>query len=445
LGERECSIQRRHQKVVEEAPSPFLDEETRRAMGEQAVLLARTVGYTSAGTVEFIVDPQRNFYFLEMNTRLQVEHPVTEFVTGLDLVEQMIRIAAGERLSMRQEDIVLNGWSIEARVYAEDPARNFLPSIGRLVRYAPPAATGNIRIDTGVREGGEVSVFYDPMMAKVITHGRDRAEAIQRMGVALDSFVVEGVANNLGFLSNLMNHPRFIDGRLSTGFIAAEYPEGFHPDRAASLNPTRITAIAAVVHYANEIRCAQISRQISDRAIIVRTEWVVIDGGAQRTTRTMAVPGGWDVTVADSEMVQIRSEWRVGQGVFTANVSGETMVVSIGSDGVDYLLTYAGVVSRLQVLSPAIAQLVDRMPKKRLVDRSHLVLSPMPGLLVSLAVTLGQEVRAGEALAVVEAMKMENVLRAERDGVVANLHAIPGENLSVDQPILEFIRKDSAA
>ena len=283
------------------------------------------------------------------------------------------------------------------------------------------------------------------MMAKVITHGRDRAEAIQRMGVALDSFVVEGVANNLGFLSNLMNHPRFIEGRLSTGFIATEYPEGFHPDRAASPNPTGITAIAAVVHYANEIRGAQISQQNPDRTVIVRTEWAVIDGGARRATRTVAVPGGWDVTVADSEVVQILSEWRVGQGVFAANVSGETMVVRIGRDSVDYLLTYAGVVSRLQVLSPAIAELVDRMPEKRLVDRSHLVLSPMPGLLVSLAVTLGQEVRAGEALAVVEAMKMENVLRAERDGVVGNLHAAPGENLSVDQPILEFIRKDSAA
>jgi propionyl-CoA carboxylase alpha chain len=443
LAERECSIQRRHQKVIEESPSTFLDEDTRRAMGEQAVLLARAVDYTSAGTVEFIVDPMRNFYFLEMNTRLQVEHPVTEFITGLDLVEQMIRIAAGERLDMRQEDIVPKGWSIEARVYAENPARNFLPSIGRLVRYLPPIATKNVRIDTGVCEGGEISVFYDPMMAKVITHGSDRAEAICRMSVALDSFVIEGVVSNLNFLSNLMNHPRFLDGRLSTGFIATEYPEGFHPEKTASLMPTRITAIAAAIHSSHEMRSTTISRQTSYRTVSLRTEWVVIDGNTRRTVRVVTVEGGWDITVADSEVVRIRSEWQVGQGVFTANVNGKTMVVKIGRDCMVYLLTYAGVVSQLQVLSPTIAKLFDRMPEKRGVDRSHLVLSPMPGLLVSLSVILGQEVRAGEALAVVEAMKMENVLLAERDGVVAKLLAVPGETLTIDQPILEFNSNNS--
>ena len=437
LGERECSIQRRHQKVIEEAPSPFLDEPTRRAMGEQAVALARAVGYTSAGTVEFIVDGKRNFYFLEMNTRLQVEHPVTECITGLDLVEEMIRIAAGEPLRFRQEDVRRDGWAIEARVYAEDPSRGFLPSIGRLARYRQPAETDGIRVDAGVVEGGEISMYYDPMIAKLVASGADRDEAIRRMGAALDSFVIEGVANNLAFLAALMAHPRFREGRLTTGFIAEEFPDGFAPEKAEPADPVAFIAVAGAVHQAYQLRAADIPGQVSGHERKVRDTWIARLHGVSYDIRIEATDGGWSVVV-DGRPVALRSGWRLGDLLFQAAVDGEARVFRIARQGIAYRLAHGGCVADVLVLSPRTAELAEHMPEKRHVDTSHLVVSPMPGLLVSLAVAKGQAVKAGEPLAVIEAMKMENVLRAERDGVVGVLHVKAGDNLRVDQPILEY-------
>jgi len=435
LGERECSIQRRHQKVIEEAPSPFLDAKTRKAMGEQAVALAKAVDYRSAGTVEFIVDRDRNFYFLEMNTRLQVEHPVTEYVTGLDLVEQMIRVAAGETLAFAQKDVKLKGWAMEARVYAEDPLRNFLPSTGRLVRYAAPAEDAHVRVDTGVYEGGEISMFYDPMIAKLVTGGKTRDEAIVRMRDALDAFHVRGISHNIPFLASVMAHPRFREGRLSTAFIEEEYPDGLQPPELTDAEKARFVAVAAVLHQTLQRRRPGSASADGSRA------WVVCVGEEMHPVEVCGAPGGYDVTFKGngrSGALRVETGWRPGDAMVRGKVDSAAVCIQADRRGIGWRLDHAGVQADLQVLTPRAAELSRRMPKKAPPDLSRLLLSPMPGLLVRVSVAVGDEVRAGEELAVVEAMKMENVLRAERDGVIKTVHAGSGDSLVVDQPILEF-------
>ncbi len=428
LGERECSIQRRHQKVIEEAPSPFLDEATRRAMGAEACALARAVGYRSAGTVEFIVGADRSFYFLEMNTRLQVEHPVTEAVTGLDLVELMIRIAAGEELPFRQEDIRLEGWAVEARVYAEDPLRGFLPSIGRLTRYRAPEEGPQVRVDTGVEEGGEISMHYDPMIAKLIGIGADRNAAIAAIRSALDGFVIRGVNHNIPFLAALMHHPRFVEGRLTTRFIAEEFPDGFHGTAPAGDAADRVAALgAALLHRQATLRGTAAGAQ----------DWVLRADRQNRPVTVQEDADGWRVTLAGRSFA-IHGLWRPGEMLFDGMVDGVRMVAQIDRRPVGLRLTHAGGEVDLALLTPRAAALAELMPVKAPPDMSRFLLSPMPGLLVSVAVAAGDPVRAGQELAVVEAMKMENILRAERDGVVGTLHAKPGDSLAVDQKILEF-------
>jgi len=437
LNERECSVQRRHQKVLEEAPSPFLDAATRRAMGEQAVALARAVGYTSAGTVEFVVDAHRRFYFLEMNTRLQVEHPVTEFVTGLDLVELMLRVAAGEPLPLAQQDVRLDGWAVEARVYAEDPFRKFLPSTGRLVRYSPPPEADGVRVDTGVYEGGEVSMYYDPMIAKLIAHGATRDEALLKLRTALDRFVIRGVQHNISFLSALVQHPRFIEGRITTNFIAEEYPDGFHPGDIPHENPALMAAIGASLHRRQIDREATVDGQLPGHERIVPDEWVIRIGADAVPARVVGVPGGHDVTYQGA-LLAVRSDWRFGELLFTGTVNNTPISLQVERRGVGYRLTHAGSQIDVLVLSHREAELHALMPFKPPPDLSRFLLSPMPGLLVSLAVVVGQEVKEGEPLAVVEAMKMENSLLAPRDAIVAKVLAAKGDSLAVDQPILEF-------
>ncbi len=437
LGERECSIQRRHQKVIEEAPSPFLDDATRAAMGAQAVALARAVGYRSAGTVEFIADRDRNFYFLEMNTRLQVEHPVTEFVTGLDLVEQMIRIAAGETLAFDQEDVATRGWAIEARVYAEDPFRNFLPSTGRLVRYLAPEQDEALRVEAGVAEGDEISVYYDPMIAKVVTHGPTRDDAIQRMRQALDAFYIRGVSHTISFLAAVMAHPRFLAGRLSTDFIADEYGDGFTGADLPADDLTALIAVAAVVHRRHAEREAMISGQTPAHPARAGEDWVVVLKGGRYPVKVAPAEGGYRVDI-DGSFLRVASDWRLAEPLFRGSVGGRELCVQVDRTGIGYRLFHAGAETDVQVLRPRAAELAAKMPVKPPPDLSKYLLSPMPGLLISVAVAVGQEVKAGDELAVVEAMKMENVLRAGRDGVVAELLAAPGDSLAVDQAILEF-------
>ncbi|HEY0523841.1 MAG TPA: acetyl/propionyl/methylcrotonyl-CoA carboxylase subunit alpha [Stellaceae bacterium] len=446
LGERECSVQRRHQKVIEEAPSPFLDEATRRAMGEQAVALAKAVNYRSAGTVEFIVDRDRNFYFLEMNTRLQVEHPVTELVTGLDLVEWMIRIAAGEKLPLRQEDVKLNGWAIEARIYAEDPLRGFLPSIGRLVRYTPPAGEG-VRVDTGVYEGAEISMFYDPMIAKLIASGEDRNAAIAKLREALDAFYIRGVSHNVGFLASLIGKERFVRGDISTNFIAEEYPQGFSGSDLPAADAGLLIAAAAVVQRRIAEREATISGQMPGHGAQVGSDWIVCLGGGAAEDRhpVSVVPEaggeGYAVTRGKGTQHHVATQWQPGQPLLRATVDGRMVTMQVDRaerNGVGFRLHHGGAATPVRVLTPRAAELLDHMPVKQAADTSKFLLSPMPGLLIRLAVEEGQEVKAGEELAVVEAMKMENVLRAERDGTVAKLKAKPGDSLAVDQVIVEF-------
>ncbi|MEQ1753022.1 MAG: acetyl/propionyl/methylcrotonyl-CoA carboxylase subunit alpha [Micropepsaceae bacterium] len=446
LGERECSIQRRHQKVIEEAPSPFLDEKTRAAMGAQAVALAKAVNYESAGTVEFIVDKDRNFYFLEMNTRLQVEHPVTELITGFDLVEQMIRVANGEKLAIRQEDVKLKGWAIESRIYAEDPYRNFLPSTGRLVRYRPPAESTNagktIRNDTGVYEGGEISIFYDPMIAKLCAHAATREQAIDLMSDALDHFHIEGIRHNIAFLQAVMTQPRFRSGRLSTNFIAEEFKGGFE---GAELTPDlkdRMASVAVFMHLREEERKRRISGQIDSRAAVPR-EWTVsINNVDALAVRTMTE--GRDVVAVrlgdgkSSRMVEVESSWKPGESVFVGEVAGASLAMQVNRKSDQYMLMHRGATAAISVRRPRIASLAGHMLEKPAPDTSKFLLCPMPGLVISIAAQVGQEVKAGETLAVVEAMKMENVLRAERDGVVKKVSAKPGDSLPVDAVILEF-------
>ena len=438
LGERECSIQRRHQKVIEEAPSPFLDSRTRAAMGQQAVALAKAVGYQSAGTVEFIVDGDRNFYFLEMNTRLQVEHPVTEIVTGLDLVELMIRIANGEKLPLKQKDVNPEGWAIEARVYAEDPARGFLPSIGRLVKYREPATGGTIRVDSGVYEGAEIGMHYDPMIAKLVASGRDRGEAIANMREALDSYVIGGVQHNIPFLAALMAHPRFDAGNLTTGFIAEEFPDGFQSIVAAPEQERLLVSVAAVVHHRLTLRARRISGQVRPQQQREGEDWVVWFAADKTYPVTVVeTADGFAVTDRDASH-EVVSDWRPGEALFRAHVDGRPVTVQVGASGVGYRLVQGGVYVAVKVLTPRAAALYRLMPVKQAPDLSRFLLSPMPGLLVSIAVSEGDEVKAGQELAVVEAMKMENILRAATDGKVAKVHAQPGTGVEVDQKILEF-------
>ena len=437
LGERECSLQRRHQKVIEEAPSPFLDEKTRRAMGEQAVALARAVDYQSAGTVEFIVDAKRNFYFLEMNTRLQVEHPVTEYITGLDLVEQMLRVAAGEPLSFKQEDVRLKGWAIEARVYAEDPFRNFLPSIGRLVKYMPPKESDVVRVDTGIYEGSEVSMYYDPMIAKLVTYGSTRDRAIAHMRDALNQFFIRGVQHNISFLAALMVHTRFMTGRISTNMIAEEYPNGFHATDVPHDDPALLISVAAFIHRSYMDRAAQITGQLLGHERKVKNDWVVLMNGQHHPVHIDPAPGGYDVTYMD-EAYQVRSNWEFGYPLFKGTLNGTEICIQVERRDMIYRLFHWGSQADVMVLSPRVADLQALMPEKEPPDLSKFLLSPMPGLLTKVAVQVGQEVKGGEELAVIEAMKMENVLRADQDAKVAKVMAAPGDSLAVDQAIIEF-------
>jgi propionyl-CoA carboxylase alpha chain len=444
LGERECSVQRRHQKVIEESPSTFLDTKTRAAMGAQAVALAKAVNYVSAGTVEFIVDAKKNFYFLEMNTRLQVEHPVTEFVTGLDLVEEMIRIAAGERLRLRQDEVSFSGWAIEARVYAEDPFRGFLPSTGRLVRYRPPAEDESVRVDTGVFEGGEISVFYDPMIAKLVAYGENRDEAITRMRGALDAFYIRGISHNISFLASVLAHPRFAKGNLSTNFIDEEYGDGFTGEALPHDDANVLIAVAATIHRLQGERDLQISGRLSGRPVTPDTDWVVKLGDDEHMVRIERRSEGFEVAIG-KKSYQVETNWTPGVALFRGAVNGARVCVQIDRAGAGYRLTHAGAETRVLVLAPRVAEFAHRMPEKKRLDASRILLAPMPGFLLSVAVKPGQSVKAGEEIVVIEAMKMENVLRAERDGTVAKVLAKPGDSVDVDQPLLEFEKEGGAA
>ncbi|ALV06753.1 acetyl-CoA carboxylase biotin carboxylase subunit [Roseateles depolymerans] len=458
LWERECSIQRRHQKVIEEAPSPFISEATRRAMGEQAVALAKAVKYQSAGTVEFVVGKDQSFYFLEMNTRLQVEHPVTECITGLDLVEQMIRVAAGEPLSFRQEDLKRDGWAIECRINAEDPFRNFLPSTGRLVKYQPPDTTMaaarperfGVRVDTGVYEGGEIPMFYDSMIAKLIVHGTDRADAIAKMREALNGFVIRGISSNIPFQSALLAHPDFQAGHFNTGFIAQHYASGFHAEDVPHDDPDFLVALAGFIRRKAREREAGISGQLPGHEVKVETDYVaVVHEGGGRFSRfpmsiteyvgslgeaLVSVGGGQSYRiVSQSRLNDIRISGTVNGRAFTAQAERGTPKAPLA-----YRIQHNGRAIEVTVLSPRAAELHQLMPYKAPPDTSKQLLSPMPGLLVHIAVQPGQAVQAGERLAVIEAMKMENILLATQDVKVAEVLAKTGESLAVDQPILRF-------
>ena len=475
LGERECSVQRRHQKVLEEAPSPFVDEGMRERMGAQAVALARAAGYVSAGTVEFIVDPERRFYFLEMNTRLQVEHPVTEAVTGLDLVEWMIRIAAGEALPFTQDDVRMDGWAMEARVYAEDPERDFLPATGRLLRYRPPrapraggpgeeaaaeaAAPGDlaeradgVRVDDGVEEGGEVAVWYDPMIAKLVTAGRDRDEALDRLEMALDRYTVRGVTTNLPFLAALARHPGFRAGELSTAFIDEHFPDGFAAARVDPPEPARLIAVAAWMQQEIDRLNAAVGAdsgmggpfEAIDREyiVLVGDEPAGEDDRGERAHPVSLPRGAGGVVEVEMEEGRVRyrveTDWRPGLDCFEGTLNGTPIAVQVERRGHGFRLAHAGHADLYRVLSLRAAALRALMPVKRPPDLSRFLLSPMPGLLVRVSVGPGDAVKAGQEVAVVEAMKMENLLRAEQDGTVAAVLAEPGASLAVDQPILEF-------
>ena len=441
LNERECSIQRRHQKVIEEAPSPFISDATRRAMGEQAVALAKAVKYQSAGTVEFVVGKDESFYFLEMNTRLQVEHPVTECITGLDLVELMIRVAAGERLPFGQADVRRDGWAIECRINAEDPARGFLPSTGRLVVYQPPPQDGGVRVDTGVYEGGEIAVHYDSMIAKLIVHGRDRAEAIARMRAALNAFVIRGVASNIAFQSALLAHPEFAAGRFNTGFIAEQFPSGFVAQDRRHDDPGFLVALAAAINRKYLGRAAGISGQLPGHGVRIGEDFVVVarsaQGGAAHTPVRVQTNGSVVVQVGERRY-EFASDWAYGEIRVGGTCNGQPFDAQVDRRGLGFRVSHDGASIDALVLSTRAAELHRLMPHKPPPDTSKFLLSPMPGLLVDLAVQPGQVVRAGEKLAVVEAMKMENVLVATQDGTVAELLAHRGASLAVDQPIIRF-------
>jgi propionyl-CoA carboxylase alpha chain len=443
LGERECSIQRRNQKVIEEAPSPLLDAVTRKKMGEQAVALAKAVSYDSAGTVEFVAGQDKSFYFLEMNTRLQVEHPVTELVTGIDLVEQMIRVAAGEKLAIKQNDVELKGWAVESRVYAEDPYRNFLPSTGRLTRYRPPqegSANGvTVRNDTGVYEGGEISLYYDPMIAKLVTHAPTRSEAISAQSDALDSFVVDGIRHNIPFLAALMAHPRWQAGQLSTGFIAEEFPAGFHAQAPEGAAAVELAAVAAAIDHVLGERKRRVSGQLSGRSVTRESQRAVWLG--EREVKLEVKRGDGDIDVSFGGKTgarRLRSDWKPGDTLWRGTINDKPLTVQVRAIPNGFALSYRGVETKAYVYTEREAGYARLMPPKKLADTGKKIVCPMPGLVVSIAVKEGQEVKAGEAVAVVEAMKMENVLRAEIDGTVKKINAKPGDSLAVDAVILEF-------
>ncbi|ERL98345.1 acetyl/propionyl-CoA carboxylase, alpha subunit [Rhodobacteraceae bacterium HIMB11] len=442
LNERECSIQRRNQKVVEEAPSPFLDESTRKAMGEQSCALAKAVGYASAGTVEFIVDGDRNFYFLEMNTRLQVEHPVTELITGVDLVEQMIRVANGEPLSITQDDVKINGWAIENRLYAEDPYRNFLPSIGRLTRYRPPAEeateTAVVRNDTGVFEGGEISMYYDPMIAKLCTWAPTRADAIEEMRIALDRFELEGIGHNLPFLAAVMDHPKFTSGDITTAFIAEEYPDGFQGVELNEAELRRIAASAAAMNRVAEIRRTKISGRMDNHERRVGDNWVVSLQGEKFAVSVAADANGSTVTFEDGASLRVEGDWTPGMMLADMTVDGAPLVMKVGKITGGFRIRNRGADLKVHVRSPRQSELALHMIEKLPPDTSKMLLCPMPGLIVKVDVEVGQEVQEGQALCTVEAMKMENILRAERKGVVSKINAAAGDSLAVDDIIMEF-------
>ena len=443
LHERECSIQRRNQKVIEEAPSPFLDAATRQAMGEQACALARAVGYTSAGTVEFIVDGDAAFYFLEMNTRLQVEHPVTELITGVDLVEQMIRVAAGEALPFAQADLKINGWAMESRLYAEDPYRNFLPSIGRLTRYRPPVegptpAGGIVRNDTGVFEGGEISMFYDPMIAKLCTWGATRMAAIDEMRLALDTFEVEGIGHNLPFVAAVMDHPRFQSGNITTAFIAEEYPEGFKGAVLDDATLRRAAAATAAMNRVAEIRRTRISGTMDNHERRVGNDWVVTLQGAEYAVKIDADHQGSTVAFADGSALRVSSDWTPGQPLARVMIDGALLVMKVAKISGGFRVRLRGADLRVHVRTPRQAELAKLMLEKAPPDTSKFLLCPMPGLIAQIMVAVGDEVQEGQALATVEAMKMENILKAERSGVVKLISAVVGGSLKVDDVIMEF-------
>ncbi|MDP1902400.1 MAG: acetyl/propionyl/methylcrotonyl-CoA carboxylase subunit alpha [Rubrivivax sp.] len=461
LQERECSIQRRHQKVIEEAPSPFISEATRRAMGEQAVQLARAVKYQSAGTVEFVVGKDQSFYFLEMNTRLQVEHPVTESITGIDLVEQMLRVAAGEPLPFTQAEIPRRGWAIECRINAEDPFRGFLPSTGRLVRYQPPVQTmeaalpmpwrlddagavvegGGVRVDTGVYEGGEIPMHYDSMIAKLVVHGTDRLDAIARMREALNAFVIRGVSSNIPFQAALLAHPKFISGDFNTGFIAEHYAQGFRAEDVPHDDPDFLVALAAAVYRRHLERAAGITGQLAGHGVVIGERFVVVvkgQGGEHRHVPvSIRAEGGTHIEVAGRPYA-IANDWQFGGIRFSGSCNGRDFTAQVERQGLWYRISHNGCVIEAQVMSERAAELLRVMPFKAPADMSRFLLSPMPGLLVDIAVQPGQWVHVGERLAVIEAMKMENILTAAREGTVAELLAAKGESLAVDQPILSF-------
>ena len=448
LGERECSIQRRNQKVIEEAPSPLLDEKTRKAMGEQAVALAKAVGYDSAGTVEFVAGQDKSFFFLEMNTRLQVEHPVTELITGIDLVEQMIKVAFGEKLSFKQSDIKLKGWAVESRIYAEDPYRNFLPSIGRLVKYRPPAETCiggvTVRNDTGVTEGGEISMYYDPMIAKLVTHAATREAAIDAQADALDAFGIEGISHNIPFLTALMQHPRWRSGNISTGFIKEEFPDGFTPRLPEGAQADIMAAVAAAIDHKSNVRRRAITDQMGGRSVRFASTRIVAMGS---TRQRLEVGGGIDTPIyvarlnesgAKGKTLEIISAWEPGDGVWSGTVGGAHASLQVRPILNGMRLAYRGIEVPAYVYTEHEAAMAALMPVKVPADMSKYLLCPMPGLVKAIHVIQGQDVKAGDSLAIVEAMKMENLLRAERDGVVAKVNAKAGDSLAVDAVILEF-------
>ena len=441
LNERECSIQRRNQKVIEEAPSPFLTPEVRKAMGEQSCALAQAVGYTSAGTVEFIVDSAQNFYFLEMNTRLQVEHPVTELITGVDLVEQMIRVANGEALGLKQKDVKIKGWAMESRLYAEDPYRGFLPSIGRLTRYRPPVEGRNetsvVRNDTGVFEGGEISMFYDPMIAKLCTWAPDRASAIDKMRNALDAFEMEGIAHNIPFLSAVMDHPKFCAGTITTAFIEEEYPDGFEGVALPTVTLKIVAACAAAMYRLGEIRRTRVSGRIDNHERRVRDDWVVSVQGHDFTVDIAADPNGSTVHF-ETGSHRIASDWTPGKSLALMNVDGTDIALKVEKCTSGFRIRFRGADMKVTVRSPRQAELAKLMIEKTPPDTSKLLLCPMPGLIVKVEVAIGDEIQEGQSLCTVEAMKMENILRAERKSVVSKIHVAPGDSLAVDAIIMEF-------
>ena len=450
LNERDCSIQRRHQKVIEEAPSPFIDPATRKAMGKQAVALAKAVDYQSAGTVEFVVGKDKSFYFLEMNTRLQVEHPVTESITGLDLVEQMIRVAAGEKLSFKQEDVKLDGWSMECRINADDPFRNFLPSTGRLVKYRPPVAENGVRVDTGVYEGGEIPMYYDSMIAKLIVHGSDRVDAIEKMRAALNDFVIRGIHSNIPFQAALLQHPHFVSGDFTTGFIAQEYPEGFKKDSVQPADSKRLAALAAFMRYRYLEHIKMIDGQLAGHEMVIAKKFVVVTGRkAGSMNDPVEVPIRvelkdqiYSVYIDDADGVSrydIVSDWRPGQICLRATINRSSKITAqVEKCDTRLILILDGVNYECMVLSSLGAELQRRMPVKLPPDTSKLMMSPMPGLLTKIAVKVGEQVTAGQKIASIEAMKMENTICAIQDAVVAEICAKEGDSLAVDQLIIRF-------